>query len=153
MSWKVWDLYVAHAPTMPHAGFSFTETLSGHGGQAKASWESQCYFGGWQGNPSTHARDCHCPTEAATLNLKQYTDRMQEMSVPTQVEDHAALPRWGTRKHGRLLGSIWIADAVNSASKNHAQCDSSRVDSVLAIIFTQTSVVGRAVSSRISCTQ
>ena len=163
MLWKVWDLYVAQAPTMLHAGFSFTvaccphrcshRSLSGHGGHAKASWEAQCLFGGWRGDQGTDAWDYHCLTEAATLNWKQYSDRTQEMSVPTHVEDHVALPRSGTRKHGRLLGSICIADAVNSAPKNHAQCDSSRVDPVNVFIFTQTSVVGRAVSSRISCTQ
>ena len=133
---------------------SLQSSLSeGHGGHAKASWESQCLFGGWRGDQSTDAGGYHCPTEAATLNWKHYTDRTQEMSVPTHVEDHVASPRCGTRKHGRLLGSICTADAVNSAPKNHAQCDSSRVDPVNVFIFSQTTVAGRAVSSRISCAQ
>ena len=104
---------VAHTPATLHAGFSFTvqrcprpgghHLWSGFDCHAAAGWHPQRYFAGRRRDPGTHAWNCRCLTGASTSNLKLYTDRMQERSVPQSKQVENRLLRVCGQ---RMLGTV-----------------------------------------------
>ena len=96
------NVCVAQTLAMLHAGFSFTVQRCPHPGghhlwsgfdcHGAAAWHPQRFLAFRWRDPGTHALHSRCAAAACSSNLKLYTDRMQERSVPQskQVENRLA---------------------------------------------------------------